>query len=140
MSLRAKRGPETVSLLVKDGDRMLMVRRDRSANLFPLTWTLPAGDLLPGETAEAAARRVTLELFGRHPAELRVLRKYPQPSPFTDERGPDTVVRVEIGIAEASALAGGRWTYLAELTGLPIFRECRDALLELVALQRVGTA
>lgn len=140
MSLRARRGPETVSLLVKDGERILLVRRDRSANLFPLTWTLPAGDVLPGETVEAAARRVTLELFDATPADLRVLRKYPQPSPFTDERGPDTVVRVEIGVAEASALGSSRWTYPAELTDIAIFRECRDALLQLVDRNLVGAS
>jgi NUDIX domain len=140
MSLRAKRGPETVSLLVRDGDCILLVRRDRSANLFPLTWTLPGGDVLPGETAESAARRITVELFATPPAKLDILRKFPQPSPFTDERGPDTVVRIEISAAGAAALAGSRWTYPAELTGLTIFRECRDALLQLLRRQPVRTA
>ena len=140
MSLRAKRGPETVSLLIRDGERVLLVRRDRSANLFPLTWTLPGGALLPGEVVEAATRRIATDLFGTAPAELRIMRKYRQPSPFTDERGPDTVVRVEIGVAEASSLGGGRWTYPAELADLSIFREGRDAIQQLMGQRAARTA
>ena len=111
---------------------MLLVRRDRTANLFPLTWTLPSGELLPGETVDAAVMRVTRDLFDSAPAEFRVLRKFPQHSPFTDDRGPDTVVRIDISVAEASSLAQGRWMYPAELIDIPIFREARDAILDLV--------
>ena len=136
--MRAKSGRETVSLLVKDGERVLLVRRDKTANLFPFTWTLPSGRLLPGESVGAAAKRVTHELFQARPAEIRTLRKFPQPSPFTDERGPDTVVRVDISVAEASSLSAGRWTYPAELVDIQIFREARVAILELVGRDPVA--
>lgn len=127
MSLRAKRGPESVSLLLWDGRRVLLVRRGRGG-LFPSTWTLPGREIGRGEPAEAAALAAANELLGVHTSHLRLLRDLSQPSPFRDERGPDSVFQVMTWEGEPSEGETRRWFNLEELAEIRIFREARDTL------------
>lgn len=106
---------------------MLLVRRGRGG-LFPMTWTLPGRELAPGEPAEAAALSATEELFGVGTSHVRLLRRLPQPSPFRDERGPDSVFHVVAWEAEPALSDVLRWFTLEELGGIRIFREARDTL------------
>lgn len=129
MSLRAKRGPESVSLLFWDGRRVLLTRRARGSGLFPSTWTLPGRELRAGEVPEVASMAAAEELPGVKTSHIRFLRRLGQPSPFRDERGPDSVFQVvtwEGGPAERETL---RWFRLEELRDIRIFREARDTLM-----------
>lgn len=127
MSLRAKRGPESVSLLLWDGRRVLLVRRGRGG-LFPATWTLPGRELGRGEPAEAAALAAATELVGVETSHVRLLRSLPQPSPFRDERGPDSLFQVVTWEGEVAVSETMRWFDLGELGDIRIFREARDTL------------
>ena len=51
-----------VSLIVRQGDAVLLVRRGKAP--FAGTWAFPGGSVEPGETTEAAARRELLEETG----------------------------------------------------------------------------
>ena len=128
MSLRAGRGPEGVSVLLRDGGRVLLVQRG-SGGLFPHTWTLPGDELRAGETPEVAALRVVEEQLGSATAHVRRLRALPQPSPFRDERGPDTLVEVVSWTGEPTAAqARAEWFTIDSLADIRIFREARDVL------------
>jgi len=127
MSLRAKRGPESVSLLLWDGGRVLLVRRGRGG-LFPSTWTLAGRELARGEPPEAAALSATEELVGVHTSHIRLLCSLSQPSPFRDERGPDSLFQVITWEGEPPVSETLRWFTLEELGSIRIFREARDTL------------
>lgn len=133
MSIRAKRGPETVSLLLWDGERVLLVRRS-AGGLFPHTWTLPGAESEKGEQAEIAAMRVAPEVLGVESGHVRLVSRLAQPTVFRDERGPDSVVRLMTWAGDPTAgPAATRWFTLDELTDLHIFREARDTLRQLCA-------
>lgn len=133
MSLRARRGPQSVSILLWDGSRMLLVQRG-AGGLFPHTWTLPGGELAGGETPEEAAMRIAAETLGTGTSHVRRLRDLPQPSPLRDARGPDTLVQAMTwtGSPEAGP-AGATWFEPSALDGLRIFREARDLLRQVCA-------
>lgn len=131
MSIRAKRGPETVSVLLWEGPHLLLVRRGASG-LFPYTWTVPGAEIEVGESPEAAARRIARE-FGVEALEMQTLRRLRQPSPLQDERGPDTVVEV---VRRERPVSGkpARYTgvgYFAkgDLAQRRMFREARQLLV-----------
>lgn len=133
MSLRAKRGSESVSLLLWDGARVLLVRRG-PGGLFPHTWTLPGGELDAGETAEIAAMRAAEDVLGVSTGHVRQLRSLPQPSHFRDARGPDTVVQLVTWAGDpAAGPSEAEWFEPGALDGLRIFREARDLIRELCA-------
>ena len=133
MSLMAKRGPRSVSVLLWDGTRVLLVRRG-VGGLFPHTWTLPGGEVHPGETSEAAAMRIAEEGLGIGTSHVRRLRKLPQPSHFRDARGPDTVVQIVTWSGDETAgPAEAAWFAPEALDALRIFREARDLLRGLCA-------
>lgn len=57
-----------VSVLVRDGDRVLLVRRGRDP--YRGWWALPGGRIEPGETAVAAAQRELTEETGLSASRL----------------------------------------------------------------------
>lgn len=133
MSLKAKRGPETVSVFLWEGPHLLLVRRG-AGGLFPHTWTVPGDELEAGESAEAAARRIARS-FGVEAVDTRVLRTLPQPSPLQGERGPDTVVEV---VRRERPISGKPERYVGlgyfakgDLTNRRMFREARQLILSL---------
>lgn len=131
MSLKAKRGPESVSLLLWDEARVLLVRRG-PGGLFPHTWTLPGGEIEPGETPEIAAMRLAEESIGVSTGHVRKLRSLPQPSHFRDARGPDTMVQLITWTGDpAAGPSEAAWFELPALDELRIFREARDLIREL---------
>jgi ADP-ribose pyrophosphatase YjhB (NUDIX family) len=134
MSLRTKRGGESVSVVLWDGERVLLVRRG-GGGLFPRTWTLPGGPLQPPETPPVAARRIARDLLKVGAGDTRLLRRLPQPSPFRDERGPDTVVQLVSWEGEPSGRTaswdGCGWFSLDGLGELRMFREAREEIVEL---------
>ena len=130
MSLKAKRGPRSVSVLLWDDPRVLLVRRG-PGGLFPHTWTLPGGELLPGETAEIGAMRIAEETLGVSTSHLRRLRELSQPSDFRDARGPDTVVQAVTWTGDpAAGPSAAAWFGMEALDDLRIFREARALLRE----------
>lgn len=140
--MRLRRWPavRTVSLLLEDGGRVLLVRRP-DARLFPGTWSLPGMDLAPGEGVTEGARRVAREGLGIAATGLARVRRYPAPSPFQDSRGADTVVRVTAH-AGAIGLEPGRveWFAPGELADIVMFREARDALRALLHPESIARA
>ncbi len=139
MSLRAKWGPESVSLLLWDGERVLLVKRGQGG-LFPHTWTLPGGELEPGETPEVGAMRLASESAGVETGHVRRLRSLAQPSHFRDARGPDTLFQLVTWAGDP--LAGplpAAWHTPAALDGLSIFREARDLIRETCASIAAGS-
>jgi hypothetical protein len=133
VSLRAKRGPETVSVLLWEGPHLLLVRRG-PGGLFPHTWTLPGDELEAGESPEAGSRRVARS-FGVEALETRVVRSLPQPSPLRGERGPDTVVEV---VRRERSVSGKPEHYVGlgyfakgDLSNRRMFREARQLILSL---------
>ncbi len=130
MSLKAKCGPSSVSVLLWDGQRVLLVRRGPDG-LFPHTWTLPGDELLPGETAETAAMRIAEDMLGIGTSHVRRIRELAQPSHFRDARGPDTIVRAVTWSGDPIGPAEAVWFSLEALDALRILREARDLLREL---------
>jgi ADP-ribose pyrophosphatase YjhB (NUDIX family) len=133
MSLKAKRGPESVSLLLWDGRRVLLTRRDLRRGLFPSTWTLPGRELARGEAAEVAALDVLRTAAGLDSSHIRLLRRLRQPSPFRDERGRDSVYQVLTWEGEAPLGEKLAWFEPEALRDVRIFREARDTLVALCA-------
>jgi ADP-ribose pyrophosphatase YjhB (NUDIX family) len=145
MALRRHRTAPCVSLLLWDGERVYLVRRDGSPSLFPHAWTLPGSPLVAGESPEAGARRVAQETLRITPDTVRVLRELPQPSPFRHERGPDTLVRVATWEGDpAPRLATwdrGGWFTLDQMQELRTFREAREVIAKACdALRPAGVA
>ena len=133
----------SVSLLVWDGQRVFLVRRDGSRGLFPHAWTLPGNPLHPGETAKAAAGRVCRDALGIAPDSIISVRELPEPSPYRQDRGPDTLMRVMSWSGEPSArLANwdrGGWFSIEEMAKLRMLREGREVVsAECMRIQRGG--
>jgi hypothetical protein len=140
MSFRAKRGPATVSVALWERENLLLVRRG-AAGLFPFTWTLPGGVLLPGETTDAAAKRVARE-FGVEATETRVVRELPQPSPLRGERGPDFIVEITRRERPVSSkpprYTGVGYFARGDLGGQRMLREARQVILGVWAERSTG--
>ncbi|KAA0238782.1 MAG: NUDIX hydrolase [Dehalococcoidia bacterium] len=133
MSLRARKGPPSVSLILWDGERVLLVKRG-GGGLFPHTWTLPGGEIAAGETPEVAAMRLASAEAGVETGHVRRLRTLPQPSHFRDARGPDTLVQLVTWAGDPGAGPGpAEWFGLEALNDLRIFREARDLVREVCA-------
>lgn len=117
-----------VSLFCWDGERVLLARRG-AGGLFGHTWTLPGGPVRSGETISAAAVRLAAEEAGVVPGAgaMRVIRRIAPPSPFRDDRGPETLVWVRSwtgGPLPAHVLA----IRPGDVAGLRMFREAREAI------------
>jgi hypothetical protein len=114
-------------------ESLLLVRRG-AGGLFPFTWTLPGGELLPAETSDGAARRIARE-FGIEAVETRVVRELAQPSPLQDERGPDVLVEVVRRERQVSSkpprYTGVGYFARGDIGGQRMFREARQAILAL---------
>lgn len=65
--------PARVRVIVRWGDRILMVQHEDAAGRF---WILPGGGVKPGETLEQAATREVLEEAG---ARCRIVRRLDLP-------------------------------------------------------------
>lgn len=131
----------TVSLLIERDGRVLLVRRGREARMFLNTWSLPGGDVRPGETIHEAARRIARDALGIEAGGLHLEREFPAPSPFQDSRGDDAVLRV-LSYGSAIVDAPGRiaWFAADDLAGIVIFRETRDALRALLHTETMARA
>lgn len=123
-------GPEcaNVSLLCWDGDRVLLSRRG-AGGLFGHTWTLPGGPLRDGETLPGAVRRLAAAEAGIEPTDgaVRIIRRIEPPSPFRDDRGPDTIAWVRSwtgGPLPGNVLA----VRPSEMAELRMFREARELI------------
>jgi 8-oxo-dGTP pyrophosphatase MutT (NUDIX family) len=117
-----------VSLLCWDGDRVLLARRG-GGGLFGHTWTLPGGPLRNGETLPGAVTRLAADEAGVEPTAgaVRVIRRIEPPSPFRDDRGPDTLVWVRSwtgGPFPGNVLA----VRPGEMGELRMFREARELI------------
>lgn len=133
MVFRRWPAPRTVSLLVEQDGRVLLVRRGGEARLFPGTWTLPGGEVRDGETVYVAAQRVARELLGIEATAVHLECEFRAPSPFQDSRGDDAVVRVVAFEGEIGGENGSPGWYLpGALDDLVIFREARDTLRALL--------
>jgi len=118
-------------VLLWDGRRAVLVRRG-AGGLFPHTWTLPGGELLPGESAELGGMRIVEKQLGISTSHVRQVRELPQPSHFRDARGPDTVVQAVTWSGDpAAGLAKAAWFDLQALDEIRIFREARDLLRDI---------
>ena len=67
--------PESVVLVVEDGDDLVCVRQTRAGAPDP-TLELPSGKLEPGETPEEAARRELAEECGLAAGSLRKMGSF----------------------------------------------------------------
>lgn len=110
-----------VSVLVTNGDRVLLVRRARE----PLRgfWALPGGRIEPGETAEAAAARELAEETGLSVAGLAAIDSVDVPAGGGYPAYAITVFRAS---GSAGTLRPGddadaaRWVAVADTGGLAL--------------------
>ena len=79
----ARRLKRSVSLVIEDGDRVLLVRRPDDDADLPGVWGLPAASLAKGESQEDAVRRAGREKLG---VEVRPLEPLGQDGSMTDFR------------------------------------------------------
>lgn len=132
MTIRQNKTASTVSLLVWDGRRVFLVRRDGSRGLFPHAWTLPGNPLQPGETAKAGAGRVCRHALGIAPERLLPVRELNEPSPYRQDRGPDTLIRVMswsgVPAARLANWDRGGWFSIEEMAKLRMLREGRELI------------
>ena len=114
---------------------MLLVLRP-AGGLFPHTWTLPGGDLLRGEDALTAARRILADTLGLELGRGMFLAALDQPTNLRDERGPDTVLLVEVAGGNPKVRFGwteARFVDTSSMSGLRMFREGRELIVDLSA-------
>jgi ADP-ribose pyrophosphatase YjhB (NUDIX family) len=117
-----------VSLVVEDGDRVLLVRRPDDDPDLPGVWGLPAASLTDGESPGEAVRRAGREKLG---VEVRPLDALGQDGSMTDFRA--EIVSGEPAVPQpgpGTQYAALRWGDLADL--LPAARQgslCSRVLL-----------
>jgi ADP-ribose pyrophosphatase YjhB (NUDIX family) len=117
-----------VSLVIEDGERVLLVRRPDDDTDLPGVWGLPAASLTDGESPEDAVRRAGREKLG---VEVRPLEPVGRDGSMTDFHA-----EVVTGVPEVqqggphTQYAELRWGALADL--LPAARQgslCSQVLL-----------
>jgi ADP-ribose pyrophosphatase YjhB (NUDIX family) len=121
-----------VSLVIEDGDRVLLVRRPDDDADLPGVWGLPAASLTNGESPEDAVRRAGREKLG---VEVRPLEPLGQDGSMTDFRA--EIVTGEPAVPQPgphTQYAELRWGELADL--LPAAR--RGSLCSRVLLRTRG--
>jgi len=132
MTTRQTQPTASVSLLLWDGERVFLVRRDGTRGLFPHAWTLPGNPLQADETAKSGAGRICRDALGVAAERVVAVRELGEPSPFRQERGPDTLMRVVAWAGEPVArLANwerGEWFSIEEMAKLRILREGRELI------------
>ena len=104
-----------MSLVIEDGERVLLVRRPDDDADLPGVWGLPAASLMNGESPEDAVRRAGREKLG---VEVRPLEALGQDGSMTDFRA--EIVAGEPAVPQPGAntqYAELRWGELAALTG-----------------------
>ena len=94
-----------MSLVIEDGDRVLLVRRPDDDDDLPGVWGLPAASLADGESSEDAVRRAAREKLG---VEVRPLEAVGHDGFMTD-------FRAEIVTGEPAVQRGGSNTQYAEI-------------------------
>ncbi len=138
------RDPHEVAVLVRRGDRYLLLLRAPSHEVY---WHVVAGAREPGETDEAAALRELEEETGLRPVAPLVDLGRPYSYPVDDEIGRrfefppgTTLVQVRSFAAEApddwepllnEEHTEHRWCSLAEAVALVRWPDTQDALLRL---------
>ena len=122
-----------MSLVIEDGDRVLLVRRPDDDADLPGAWGLPAASLTNGESPEDAVRRAGREKLG---VEVRPLEPLGQDGSMTDFRV-EIVTPGEPAVPQPgphTQYAELRWGELADL--LPAAR--RGSLCSQVLLRTRG--
>lgn len=94
-----------MSLVIEDGDRVLIVRRPDDDDDLPGVWGLPAASLAAGESEGDAVRRAGREKLG---VEVR-------PGEPVGTDGPMTDFRAEIVTGEPAVQRGGPNTQYAQV-------------------------
>lgn len=94
-----------MSLVLEDGDRVLLVRRPDDDDDLPGVWGLPAATLAEDESEEDAVRRAGREKLG---IEVRSLEALGSDGFMTD-------FRAEIATGEPAVQRGGTGTQYAEV-------------------------
>ena len=121
-----------MSLVIEDGERVLLVRRPDDDADLPGVWGLPAASLTDGESPDDAVRRAGREKLG---VEVRPLDPLGHDGPMTDFRA--EIVTGEPAVpqpAPNTQYAALRWGDLADL--LPAAR--RGSLCSRVLLRARG--
>jgi NADH pyrophosphatase NudC (nudix superfamily) len=110
-----------VSLVIEDGDRVLLVRRPADDHDLPGVWGLPAATVAEGESEQDAVRRAGREKLG---VDLRPLEAVGSDGFMTD-------FRAEIVTGEPAVQRGGTNTQYVEVRW--------GGLHELVPAARAGS-
>ena len=121
-----------MSLVIEDGERVLLVRRPDDDADLPGVWGLPAASLTDGESPEDAVRRAGREKLG---VEVRPLDPLGHDASMTDFRA--EIVSGEPAVPQpgrGTQYAALRWGVLADL--LPAAR--RGSLCSRVLLRARG--
>jgi len=121
-----------VSLVIEDGERVLLVRRPDDDADLPGVWGLPAASITDGESPDDAVRRAGREKLG---VEVRPLDPLGHDGPMTDFRA--EIVTGEPAVPQPgpnTQYAALRWGDLADL--LPAAR--RGSLCSRVLLRARG--
>ncbi|MGW0070566.1 NUDIX hydrolase [Streptosporangium sandarakinum] len=122
--------PAVAAAVIVDGGRVLLIRR--AVREGALSWQFPAGVIEPGESAEQAAVRETLEETGLEVAAVKTLGERVHPG--TGRRMVYVVCEVVAGLARVAApgeLDAVEWcgrAEVAERVPFPFFEPVQEYL------------
>ncbi len=120
----------TVATVVKNGDKVLILKRGGTAPWMPNMWNLPGGGVEEGESLEAAAIRECQEESGITIKSLNRIASFADPSGFTLIVFSAEPVDVNVSLNfESSAYVWVDLSNYMKYDYVPYVKQCIDSVL-----------